>query len=63
MVEHHADELSLGTACRNGDRAASADRAEVGEIANSCGFQTSQHFSRRVRQVTGLTPLEVREQS
>jgi AraC family transcriptional regulator of arabinose operon len=35
----------------------------VGEIANSCGFQTSQHFSRRVRQVTGLTPLEVREQS
>ena len=35
----------------------------VGEIANRCGFQTSQHFSRRVRQATGLTPLEVREQS
>jgi AraC family transcriptional regulator of arabinose operon len=35
----------------------------VGEIATRCGFQTSHHFSRRVRQATGFTPLEVREQS
>jgi len=35
----------------------------VREIAVRCGFQTSHHFSRRVRQATGLTPLEVREQS
>jgi AraC family transcriptional regulator of arabinose operon len=35
----------------------------VREIALRCGFQTSHHFSRRVRQATGFTPLEVREQS
>ena len=34
----------------------------VGEIAARCGFRTSHHFSRRVRQATGLTTLEVREQ-
>ena len=35
----------------------------VGEIAKRCGFQTSYHFSRRVRQATGLSPLEVRQQA
>ena len=35
----------------------------VGEIAKRCGFQTSYHFSRRVRQATGLSPLEVRLQA
>ena len=35
----------------------------VGEIAQCCGFLTSHHFSRRVRQATGLTPLEVRQQA
>jgi AraC family transcriptional regulator of arabinose operon len=35
----------------------------VTEIARRCGFQTSHHFSRRVRQATGLTPLEVRQQA
>ncbi len=35
----------------------------VGEIATRCGFQTSYHFSRRVRQAMGLSPIEVRQQS
>lgn len=35
----------------------------VGEVAKRSGFRTGHHFSRRVRQATGLTPLEVREQS
>jgi AraC family transcriptional regulator of arabinose operon len=35
----------------------------VGEIARRCGFQTSYHFSRRVHQATGLSPLEVRQQA
>ncbi len=35
----------------------------VGEIANRCGFRTSYHFSRRVRQAAGLSPLEVRQQA
>ena len=34
----------------------------VGEIAQLCGFRTSYHFSRRVRQAVGLSPLEVRQQ-
>lgn len=33
----------------------------VGEIAERCGFQTSYHFSRRVRGRTGLPPVEVRQ--
>jgi AraC family transcriptional regulator of arabinose operon len=32
----------------------------VGEIARHCGFQTSDHFSRRVRQATGRSPLNIR---
>ena len=35
----------------------------VGEIAERCGFRTSYHFSRRVRQAAGLSPLEVRHQA
>ena len=35
----------------------------VGTIAERCGFQTSYHFSRRVRQATGLSPLEVRRRA
>ncbi|MBZ0289027.1 MAG: AraC family transcriptional regulator [Anaerolineae bacterium] len=35
----------------------------VGMIAERCGFQTSYHFSRRVRQRTGLSPLEVRRRA
>lgn len=35
----------------------------VGLIAEQCGFQTSFHFSRRVRQATGLAPLEVRRRA
>jgi AraC-like DNA-binding protein len=35
----------------------------VGEIAIRCGFRTSYHFSRRVRQAAGITPLEVRQQA
>lgn len=35
----------------------------VGVIAERCGFQTSYHFSRRVRQSTGLTPSEIRARS
>jgi AraC-like DNA-binding protein len=32
----------------------------VGEIARRCGFKTVYHFSRRVKQATGLPPTEVR---
>jgi len=35
----------------------------VGEIAKRCGFRTSYHFSRRVRQAAGLSPVEVRQQA
>lgn len=35
----------------------------VGVIAERCGFQTSYHFSRRVRQITGLSPGDIRKRS
>ncbi len=35
----------------------------VAIIAERCGFQTRHHFSRRIRQATGLTPLEVRRRA
>ncbi len=35
----------------------------VGVIAERCGFRTSYHFSRRVRQITGLSPSEIRKRS
>lgn len=30
-------------------------------IAQQCGFQNRYHFSRRIKQATGLTPLQVRQ--
>lgn len=35
----------------------------VKTIAERCGFQTRYHFSRRVRQTIGYSPLEVRRRS
>jgi AraC family transcriptional regulator of arabinose operon len=35
----------------------------VGVIAARCGFQTSFHFSRRVRRATGLAPTELRRRA
>lgn len=35
----------------------------VGMIAEQCGFQSRYHFSRRIRQAIGYTPLEVRHRS
>jgi AraC family transcriptional regulator of arabinose operon len=35
----------------------------VGAIAEQCGFQSRYHFSRKVRQAVGATPLEVRHRS
>jgi len=32
----------------------------VGEVAAQCGFQTSYHFARMVKRLTGLTPTEHR---
>lgn len=32
----------------------------LGEIAHRCGFATTHHFSRRVREATGLSPTGVR---
>jgi AraC-like DNA-binding protein len=32
----------------------------VGAIAGRCGFKTVYHFSRRVKQATGMSPTEVR---
>ena len=35
----------------------------VGDIAEQCGFQSRYHFSRKVREATGMTPLQVRRRS
>ncbi|GCE12907.1 AraC family transcriptional regulator [Tengunoibacter tsumagoiensis] len=35
----------------------------VGTIAERCGFQSRFHFSRRIRQVSGATPLTIRQRS
>ena len=35
----------------------------VGTIAQRCGFQTSHHFSRRVRRFAGCSPLELRRRA
>jgi AraC-like DNA-binding protein len=35
----------------------------VGEIARRTGFQTSHHFSRRVRESTGLAPTDLRRRA
>jgi AraC-like DNA-binding protein len=35
----------------------------VGVIAERSGFQTSYHFSRRVRHITGLSPSDIRKRS
>ena len=35
----------------------------VGLIAQQCGFQTSDHFSRRVRTATGLAPSAIRQRA
>jgi AraC-like DNA-binding protein len=35
----------------------------VGAIADRCGFQTSFHFSRRVRRATGLSPTQLRRRA
>lgn len=35
----------------------------ISEIALQCGFKTSYHFSRRIREKTGMTPTEFRKQS
>lgn len=35
----------------------------VEQIAQRCGFKTSYHFSRRVKEATGLTPMQVRRQA
>lgn len=35
----------------------------VGTIAEQCGFQSRFHFSRRIRETVGYTPLEVRQRS
>lgn len=35
----------------------------VGTIAERCGFQSRFHFSRRIHQAVGYTPLEVRHHS
>lgn len=32
----------------------------VGAIASRCGFKTVYHFSRRVKEATGMAPTELR---
>jgi AraC-like DNA-binding protein len=34
--------------------------ASCSDIADQCGFQNVPHFSRRIKQLTGMTPLRVR---
>jgi AraC family transcriptional regulator of arabinose operon len=40
-----------------------ASGLSVGEIALRCGFQTSYHFSRRIKQATGETPGQLRRRA
>jgi AraC family transcriptional regulator of arabinose operon len=35
----------------------------VGEIAEQCGFKTSYHFTRSIKQATGRAPTEIRKLS
>jgi AraC-like DNA-binding protein len=35
-------------------------RTSCADIADLCGFQNSAHFSRRVRDSSGMTPIEIR---
>ena len=35
----------------------------IGLIAERCGFQTPNHFSRRIREVKGYSPTEIRSKS
>ena len=35
----------------------------IGEIAHRCGFATSHHFSRKVREVAGATPTAIRQRA
>ena len=35
----------------------------IGEVARTCGFRSSHHFSRRVREASGSTPTRVRDQA
>ena len=35
----------------------------ISEIAIQCGFKTSYHFSRRIREKTGVTPTDYRKQA
>jgi AraC family transcriptional regulator of arabinose operon len=44
----------------NGLQLLEESRLPVGAIALQCGFKTQFHFSRRVRDATGLAPSEVR---
>lgn len=35
-------------------------RASCADIADLCGFQSPAHFSRRIRETTGMTPVDIR---
>jgi len=35
----------------------------IGQVASESGFKTSYHFSRRIREVTGFTPTQLRSRS
>jgi AraC family transcriptional regulator of arabinose operon len=35
----------------------------VSIISERCGFKTRNHFSRRIRQTTGLSPMQVRKKA
>jgi len=46
-----------------GDELLASTGLPVGVIAERCGFQTSFHFSRRVRRATGLSPTQLRRRA
>ena len=41
----------------------SSSKRKITDVANSCGFQSATHFSRRFKEAFGMTPEEFRESS
>jgi AraC family transcriptional regulator of arabinose operon len=55
-----ATELLWRARVRHGAELLVRSRASCADIADLSGFQNAGHFSRRIRDITGLTPTEIR---
>jgi AraC-like DNA-binding protein len=56
-----ANELLWRVRVRLGAELLVRSTASSADIADLCGFQNAPHFSRRTKQVTGMTPIGVRQ--